>query len=307
LAFNELSTTSTMTNDGSGDNDGILQKQDDPIEKETQEQHHAPKYSAKKPNWWLRLTPRRGTKAQRRIMAAMKHYMIPSPRYGELVEWNQIFSSSQCEEVWLELGFGLGDNLLRNAEMHPDTAMVGAELHSPGVANVLKNIQQSQEQGRYRDEYSLYTHEEEDTAHVAAASAPSTTGENIYFNVRVYPGNGIKLLNAIPTSSLRTILVTFPDPFPQERHAEFRLLQVSTAADFYRVLRSEGRLYLATDHEGHFEWCLKVMAQCQDLYVPVSPVPDRSSWLPVISKYEQKGLEEGRHTQLACWQVVGKK
>ena len=36
----------------------------------------------------------------------------------------------------------------------------------------------------------------------------------------------------------------------------------------------------------------------------VTPTPDRSSWLPVVSYYEQKGIDEGRKTMLQCWEKI---
>lgn len=259
-------------------------------------------HNPRKPHWWRQLS-RRGTKAQRRTIAAMKHYIIPSPGYGDFIDWNEVFDSVP-KEIWFELGFGLGDNLLFNAQLHKDKHMVGAEVHSPGVASVLKRIQQAQEMGNYWAEYTLYN-TQNDTVYASEDATSTGTTNEIYSNVRIYHGNGMKLLRSIPTSSLSAVLLTFPDPFPHESHREFRLLQVSNASDFYRVLnKSEGRLYLATDHVGYFEWCLSVMKQCRDMFTRVLPVPDRSNWLPVISKYEQKGYDEGRETRLACWQVV---
>jgi len=36
----------------------------------------------------------------------------------------------------------------------------------------------------------------------------------------------------------------------------------------------------------------------------VEPCPDRSEWLPAISRYEQKGWDEGRTTKLSCWEAI---
>ena len=36
----------------------------------------------------------------------------------------------------------------------------------------------------------------------------------------------------------------------------------------------------------------------------VVPCPDRENWLPAVSYYEQKGLDEGRSTMLQCWQCL---
>jgi tRNA (guanine-N7-)-methyltransferase len=293
-----------MSNGDSSDRNCLSQKPAESAAAPSQQ------HNTKKPKWWLQLSRRRGTKGQRRTMAAMKHYILPPPRYGKFIDWNGIFPA---KDITLEIGFGLGDNLLCNAQRHPKEAMVGADVHSPGTARVLKIIQQAQEQGRYWDEYSLYSQEPNDVAknhhHDNACNrqlAPCPN-DKLYSNIRVYPGNGMKFLHSIPSFSLKAILLTFPDPFPLESHAEFRIVQVSTVPDFYRALKDGGRLYLATDHEGYFEWCLNVMDQCRDLFCKVTPVPDRQVWLPVISKYEQKGLDEGRRTHLACWQVVGKK
>jgi tRNA (guanine-N7-)-methyltransferase len=304
-AMSEILLTSMTSNgDASSDRNCLSQKPAECAAAPSQQ------HNTKKPKWWLQLSRRRGTKGQRRTMAAMKHYILPPPRYGEFIDWNGIFPA---KDITLEIGFGLGDNLLCNAQRHPKEAMVGADVHSPGTARVLKIIQQAQEQGRYWDGYSLYSQESNDMAkndhHDDARNRQPAPCPNdkLYSNIRVYPGNGIKFLHSIPSSSLKAILLTFPDPFPLDSHAEFRIVQVSTVPDFYRALKDGGRLCLATDHEGYFEWCLNVMDQCRDLFSKVTPVPDRQEWLPIISKYEQKSLDEGRRTHLACWQVVGKK
>jgi tRNA (guanine-N7-)-methyltransferase len=101
---------------------------------------------------------------------------------------------------------------------------------------------------------------------------------------------------------LAAILVTFPDPFPGKK--ECRLIQEGTVRDMRRCLRPTGRLYLATDHGGFFEWSKSILDRCSSEYVAVEPCPDRREWLPVVSKYEQKGWDEGRSTITACWEAV---
>lgn len=266
-------------------------------------------YNARKPKWWLRLSSgQRGTKAQRRLVAEMEHYAIQA-QYGEFIDWNLLFSNlPRDRDIWVEVGFGQGENLLANAQLYPNKAMVGAEIHKPGTAHVLKRIKEAQESGRYWDGYTLYKGDNNLTGgqdEVPSSLPPGTNTREPYSNIRVYPGNGMKLLNHIPTSSVSAVLLTFPDPFPQDDHTEYRLLQVTNVVDIHRVLRkTNGRLYLATDHEGFYEWCKSVMSHDPTLFAHMIPVPDRTTWLPVISKYEKKGNEEGRSTRLACWQVV---
>ena len=40
------------------------------------------------------------------------------------------------------------------------------------------------------------------------------------------------------------------------------------------------------------------------LFRLIEPCPDRSEWLPAVSRYERKGLEEGRSTKLSCWMAI---
>jgi len=96
---------------------------------------------------------------------------------------------------------------------------------------------------------------------------------------------------------------------------------------------SAGYLFLATDHDGYHEWChatmRKVNSQHQNhntttaaidagaiaatpiaaftslpLFERIEPCPDRMEWLPAVSRYEQKGWDEGRTTKLSCWRAL---
>jgi tRNA G46 methylase TrmB len=115
-------------------------------------------------------------------------------------------------------------------------------------------------------------------------------------------------------------LITFPDPFMGKHQEHWRLMQISVLVELRRILT--GRLYLATDHEGYHEWSHAQVdafnslqrlqhessssstnnsSKCKQFEL-VESTPDRSLWLPVVSKYEQKGWDEGRVTWLSCWQ-----
>jgi tRNA G46 methylase TrmB len=110
---------------------------------------------------------------------------------------------------------------------------------------------------------------------------------------------------------------------------------------FCRLGTQSGRLYLTTDHFGYHEWSHEQVKKFNDqtmqqneitsintelsvcstqndddktnvclnptnnarTFKSVEPVPDRSLWLPAVSKYEQKGYDEGRKTYLSCWEL----
>ena len=148
--------------------------------------------------------------------------------------------------------------------------------------------------------------------------------------LRIHTGDGYKLLPKLPDGCLSAILITFPDPFPKETDVNYRLVQHQTLIECHRILRKghpcdkndknnwdcNGRLFLATDHDGYHEWCHKIMHEVnrnnQDGLSPSSPLlfemeepcPNRMTWLPAVSRYEQKGWDEGRSTKLTCWVAI---
>lgn len=252
-------------------------------------------------------------------------YCMVRPPYGETLDWKSVFSGTttkeeaQQPEIWIEIGFGLGDNLLCLANRFPDRCFLGSEVHAGGVGSILQKIQKSLQHGTPWADYNLFSKDKdaiinENQAPAAMADSPSShldtaklgaTPALSYDNLRIYRQDITKLLPYIPDHTVHSILVTFPDPFPYG--AEWRLLQVDVINELHRILVNRGQLFLATDHPGHFEWCqLQITEFNQDsaqtnTFDRVEPTPDRGSWLPVVSKYEQKGWDEGRETLLACW------
>jgi tRNA G46 methylase TrmB len=274
--------------------------------------------------------------------------------------------------IWLELGFGRGENLLALAHRKrddPNFYLVGVEIHNPGIGIACQRIEQSWNndgEERYWVDYELYSpeldpysnnHNDSDVQEETETTATTTISPNRsefdqqqfqapppqqsvpvepYSNMRIHAGDGFKLLSKIPSNSLAAILVTFPDPFPNERDQQYRLIQIQTLQEFHRILRKQeekkqaeeeeeqnngGFFFLATDHDGYNVWCHDVMDRVNnenenqtstdgDDQVPksrmpkfrsVEPCPHRSEWLPAVSTYERKGWEEGRSTKLSCW------
>lgn len=302
-------------------------------------------YEAKKPNWWKRMAGRRGTTGQRKAISRMtaKGYVIPTKlgKYQHEVNVAQIFekppngkaitsetimvpiivekngvrrSNVECipkdKHVALEIGFGLGDNILTNATKFPHQYYIGAEIHQPGVGIALMRMEKAIEaetfwlEQTWVDENDLTQIQERD-------NNPSMKP---YDNLRIYPGDGIKLLGCLPENSLDSIYLTFPDPWPKEEHHCWRVIQEETVFEIGRVLKPGGCFYLATDAIVFDEWTQGIFQNVleknrlqfgNERWLRVDPCPDRSLWLPAMSKYEEKGIEEGRHTVCRCWKYTG--
>jgi tRNA G46 methylase TrmB len=292
-------------------------------------------YTGKKPKWWKALSNRRGTKSQRAAISRMteKGFVIPRIKYQHFINVSELFASSpgsrqlgeeitlKKEEIIhygpnsnisivnLELGFGLGDNLLTNAMNFPDHNHIGAEIHRPGVGTVLSRIEKSVDSGQFWREQTLWNESEKD-ANGDISNHHDANKIFPYGNVRIFPGDGVKLLSHLPPISIDNIYLTFPDPWPEESHSQWRVIQIEVVNLIGKVLKNGGCFYLATDAVCFEEWCVSIfnkvikleLDQCgQEVWEEIVPCPNRKSWLPVISKYEEKGYHEGRSTMCHCW------
>ena len=126
--------------------------------------------------------------------------------------------------VWLELGFGAGEHLAAQATAHPDVLLLGAEPFLNGVASALRHIH-DQDIG----------------------------------NVRLHPGDGRELLQALPDASLERVFVLFPDPWPKLRHHKRRLINPAVIAELARVMKRGAGLRFATDWADYLGWTLERM------------------------------------------------
>jgi tRNA (guanine-N7-)-methyltransferase len=150
------------------------------------------------------------------------------PRYGidsgnSLLDLPQVFGRDAPRT--LEIGFGNGENLAALAAANPDQDFIGAEVHAPGVGQLL---------------------------HKAAAAGLD--------NLRVTRQDAVELLReCIAPQSLDTILVLFPDPWHKKRHHKRRIVNAAFARLVASRLRPGGVLQLATDWEPYAEWMLEVL------------------------------------------------
>ena len=75
-------------------------------------------YNPKKPKWWKNLSGK-ATKGQKRAMEfVLSAHRLPIVPYGQFIKWDEIFPEGH--DIWFELGFGCGENLLALAHRHRD-------------------------------------------------------------------------------------------------------------------------------------------------------------------------------------------
>lgn len=116
-------------------------------------------------------------------------------------------------------------------------------------------------------------------------------------NIRYLRARADQLADKIISSSLTSIWVTFPDPFPKSRSAKHRLTHPSFLAVYRRWLKPSGVLYFKTDARDLFDWSLEQLVG-QGWRIDELSFDLHESDLPegykISTTYEARYQKEGR-------------
>jgi tRNA (guanine-N7-)-methyltransferase len=203
--------------------------------------------------------------AQRRAHETlMPKYGIPYS--GKLLDLAVIFSRSAPK--FLEIGFGMGETTALIAHAHPQNDYLAAEVHTPGVGSLLKQV----------EELGLT-------------------------NIRVIQHDVVEVLqHALPLECLDGVHIFFPDPWPKARHHKRRLIQAEFVALLCSRLKPGGYIHVATDWEDYAEQILNVLSGEPRLTNTAVGYASRPEYRP-MTKFEQRGLRLGHEV----WDVIFRK
>lgn len=167
----------------------------------------------------------------------------------------------------LEIGFGMGDSLLQQALQYPENNYLGIEVHRPGIALILKQIEKLK-----------------------------------LNNIKVFYADATEILaHSFPKHSLDLVQIFFPDPWPKTRHHKRRLIQAKFIALLHEKIKLNGKLHLATDWQDYAQHMLKIMESASDWQntVEKNQFTPRPSTRP-MTKFEKRGQELGH----SIWDLV---
>lgn len=185
-----------------------------------------------------------------------------------MLDYSKVFGNDN--PVVLEVGFGMGKSLVEMCQANPDLNYIGIEVHTPGVAKLLRDA--------------------------------ADFGVD---NLRVYEFDAIEILaHCIPDNSLHTMQLFFPDPWHKARHNKRRILTSQFAETIRKKLNIGGTFHMATDWEHYAEQMLEVMEAAPG-YENISgkgeyhPRPD----FRPLTKFEHRGEKLGH----GVWDLIYKK
>lgn len=194
------------------------------------------------------------------------------PRYGlDLpsgeIDLDELFGRRAARV--LEIGFGNGESLVRQAAAHPSLDFLGIEVHRPGIGHCLLEAEAANI----------------DNLRVACCDAVEALKQNI------------------PERSLARANLYFPDPWPKKRHHKRRLLQEAFLTLIATKLVERGSFYVATDWENYAVHIDEVVAASEQFSVRERRVHDGDRPLNrPTTKFERRGLALGH--RIFEWQLI---
>jgi tRNA (guanine-N7-)-methyltransferase len=179
------------------------------------------------------------------------------------------WTSEQLDEAFgrsaarmLDIGCGNGAAARAWATVHPDGDVVAVELHRPGLARLLRDLE---------------------------ADGPP--------NIRAAEVDAVELLDQLRPGSFCCVRIHFPDPWPKRRHRARRMVDPAFVARVADLLPVGGLFHVATDWT---EYAIGVR-QAIELEERFAPMADRRQdpWMSLrpdrpITTYERRALDAGR-------------
>ncbi|GAA6134576.1 tRNA (guanosine(46)-N7)-methyltransferase TrmB [Oceaniserpentilla sp. 4NH20-0058] len=182
-----------------------------------------------------------------------------------MLDYQAIFGNDN--PVVLEIGFGMGKSLVEMCQANPNLNYIGIEVHTPGVAKLLRDA----------EEFGVE-------------------------NLRVFEWDAIEVLEqCIPDGSLQTMQLYFPDPWHKKRHNKRRIVQPQFAQDIRQKLKIGGTFHMATDWEPYAEHMLEVMevAEGYENTAGKGNYHPRPDFRP-LTKFENRGEKLGH----GVWDLI---
>ncbi|RLA04403.1 MAG: tRNA (guanosine(46)-N7)-methyltransferase TrmB [Gammaproteobacteria bacterium] len=203
------------------------------------------------------------TAQQKALDQHWEHYGIEAEE--SMLDYGQLFG--RTANTYLEIGFGMGQSLVKMAGLRSEDNFIGADVCQPGIGAVIGGAER--------------------------------IGLN---NLKIHQGDAVELMRQrIPAESLSGVYVFFPDPWPKRRHHKRRLIQPEFVEVISSRLKPGGYLHVATDwqdYAGHISKTLQAsptLTNCAD-DGPYSPRPDYRS----LTKYEARGQRLGH----GVWDII---
>ena len=160
---------------------------------------------------------------------------------------------------FLEIGSGKGQFLLEMAKKYPDITFIGVEMNITCAGFTAKKLV-----------------------------------ENGINNAKLINANATVIMPNIKDDSVEGIFLNFSDPWPKKRHAKRRLTSNSFLSEYFRILKSGGKLIFKTDNLDLFNYSLEVIKESSFKLVDANYDYDGKDNFDALTEYEKSFRELGQ-------------
>ena len=131
---------------------------------------------------------------------------------------NNINKLNLKKKLILEIGIGMGENLIYLSRKNLQKKIIGVDPFKNGMVNV--------------SDYFI---------------------KNNIKNVYLYPFVFQKFLNKFKKLRFDIIYILFPDPWPKKKHHKRRIVNKHFLSQILKILKINGKVYFSTDNFNYFE------------------------------------------------------
>ena len=160
-------------------------------------------------------------RSKSRALSKSKKFFYVNHKNDFLVDFEQI-KLVKDKNFILEIGFGLGENLLFQATKYPENYFIGIDPFINGVANVVQKAK----------ELNLN-------------------------NISILDSPVQKVLDNFSDNFFSKVFVLFPDPWMKNKQKKRRLLNYLFLEKILKKMRTKSTLIFATDDQDYFNFVIK--------------------------------------------------
>ena len=186
--------------------------------------------------------------------------------FHELKKPNEkyLLISDQFDKINIEIGFGDGEFLLKNALAHPNELFIGSEFYVNGIVKVLKEI----------EKYKIR-------------------------NIKLTNLNSLYLIKSIQNNSIDRIFVINPDPWNKKRHHKRRLFSKENLILLNNVTKFKKSIYITTDSINYINSIQEIFKSNKEIFGILDICKlSKNDYLYGVSRYQRKAIEKGGNIYL---------
>ena len=171
----------------------------------------------------------------------------------------KIHFSKKFNKINIEIGFGDGEFLIKNAISKPDELFFGVEVYVNGIASVLSRIL----------DYGIK-------------------------NIVLSNLNSYYFLKSIPNDTIDNIFIINPDPWIKKRHHKRRLMTCKVLDLLSKIIKSKQSIHMTTDSESYLNDTQDLLRNYNNFSSDFSVrILSNNDELYGISRYQRKAIEKG--------------